>query len=688
MIKYISRNNNKKIIQYIFGILLFILLSSCGKNIAKVNIPLAISQTQTVSVKNTLDVIYQTATQPTPQSLALIYGQTQEYSKSGISFSYDTAIFQDIKNDIYPSKEKWVTFHLQRKQKELVQMGEGVPDYFFIQFKQSANLPTEGLNAYLVVRPIKNTEGQYYPVLLEDKGLSEELEKMVKRLEDQTLSDRFFDQSQPRMESHRSYLSFKNGTGVRYLTGISKQSYPFQINQDNFAYVFEGLTSDGRYYVEAMIGVSFPNLTDNLISPAQYQQDITTYANYITNIDWQLRMVTDQQFTPNLDKLDQWINSLNVVPEISVSSAAGGETQIRKDDLGLGKPTFEDTFEKAPSYIFLGKDAYTQTEAKDGSLVFTSMVSTADRWRAMELYPLGDAYFEILARHGDVCSGKDGFGLIIRSVPLGSNYNSGYIFAISCDGMYRVYKLDENGRYFEVINWTANQNILAGANRVNRVGVLAKGNSFSLYVNSSMVFQFEDDLFPSGTYGIMISSPETENYRFYIDEFAFWNLFAKAIAVPTATSVMDVQYVPLVLNECEQIQLEINKSLKLSSNRVEYPFFDPLDESVRGKSCHIELSGNGAQTNRGDLISALSIFTDFEWVSDALYDESGVQEERRAFRKAPDRVAIVNIQWKPAEGVTCPPDQSVAQCIKDLDPELIIYTLTIDGAQRTATVSP
>jgi hypothetical protein len=128
-------------------------------------------------------------------------------------------------------------------------------------------------------------------------------------------------------------------------------------------------------------------------------------------------MLSDSDFTPRIDKLDEWINSFHIEPEIRMNTV--DESVARNDELGLGKPTFEDTFEKAPNYIFLGKDPFTQTEAKDGNLIFTSLVTNADRWRIIELYPLGDAYIEILGKHGDTCAGKDGFGLIVRSIPMG-----------------------------------------------------------------------------------------------------------------------------------------------------------------------------------------------------------------------------------------------------------------------------
>jgi len=52
--------------------------------------------------------------------------------------------------------------------------------------------------------------------------------------------------------------------------------------------------------------------------------------------------------------------------------------------------------------------------------------------------------------------------------------DSGYVFSFSCDGMYRVYMMN-NGIYNGIANWSANTNIKAGENQANTMGIHAQG---------------------------------------------------------------------------------------------------------------------------------------------------------------------------------------------------------------------
>ena len=45
------------------------------------------------------------------------------------------------------------------------------------------------------------------------------------------------------------YLSFRNGTGIRYITHYAQDVAPY--TADSFFYTYQGLTSDGKNYVSA-----------------------------------------------------------------------------------------------------------------------------------------------------------------------------------------------------------------------------------------------------------------------------------------------------------------------------------------------------------------------------------------------------------------------------------------------------
>ncbi len=102
--------------------------------------------------------------------------------------------------------------------------------------------------------------------------------------------------------------------------------------------------------------------------------------------------------------------------------------------------------------------------------------------------------------------------------------NSGYIVGISCDGMFRVYRLD-NGEFVGINNWTQSEKINSGPGQTNRLGVKADGPRFSVYVNGEILAEFQDYKYTIGLLGLMIRSENTENFKISIDEIGYWKLY-------------------------------------------------------------------------------------------------------------------------------------------------------------------
>jgi hypothetical protein len=108
------------------------------------------------------------------------------------------------------------------------------------------------------------------------------------------------------------YFDFKNGSGVRYLTEFS-QSYAV-INNFELIYTYQGLTSDEKYYVSAILPISHPSLPPNgdEIPGGDYDDFIAHYEQYITDTTNALNGQPPESFTPSIIKLDQMLKSLNV----------------------------------------------------------------------------------------------------------------------------------------------------------------------------------------------------------------------------------------------------------------------------------------------------------------------------------------------------------------------------------------
>ncbi|HNK62430.1 MAG TPA: hypothetical protein PLE14_00160 [Anaerolineales bacterium] len=110
-------------------------------------------------------------------------------------------------------------------------------------------------------------------------------------------------------------LNFQNGKGIRYLTQFDQAFMPAN-NQEMF-YYFHGITSDGQYYVQAILPIQVPFLAadGNPDSPVPTDgvplnlDDFNGYGNAITE---KLNAADPFSFTPYLDHLDAMMESLLV----------------------------------------------------------------------------------------------------------------------------------------------------------------------------------------------------------------------------------------------------------------------------------------------------------------------------------------------------------------------------------------
>jgi len=202
--------------------------------------------------------------------------------------------------------------------------------------------------------------------------------------------------------------------------------------------------------------------------------------------------------------------------EITVTSA--GESQ------DLGTPDWLDSFDANLNRWYLGEDNNFQFEIKDGALLMTAFSPGGDQWRVAELPPLEDFYLEAKFRTGELCSGKDSYGLIVRAPDSQNNIvDSGYVFGFACDGKYRYYRMD-GGSFIGLQNWTDSGELKPGSEQSNTIGIRAEGENFTIYINGTKVTEVSDDTYDRGLFGLMIRSNETNNLHVYVDEMAYWKL--------------------------------------------------------------------------------------------------------------------------------------------------------------------
>jgi hypothetical protein len=122
--------------------------------------------------------------------------------------------------------------------------------------------------------------------------------------------------------SNIQVISFQNGQGVRFLTEYAQ--YAASANNTDLFYHFQGVTSDGFYYVIAILPVSAPVLAETsdggAVLPAGgvpypfYADPNADMDGYYTAITSLLNATSPQAFSPTLNQLDALIQSMRIAP--------------------------------------------------------------------------------------------------------------------------------------------------------------------------------------------------------------------------------------------------------------------------------------------------------------------------------------------------------------------------------------
>jgi len=110
--------------------------------------------------------------------------------------------------------------------------------------------------------------------------------------------------------AQEKFLAFKNGNGIRYITQLSQAHYPI-IGEDSF-YTFQGLTSDGKYYVSVILPIQLATLegTPRSADTIQIMND-QQYSEY-RNAMLEKFNQANAPFNPDLESLDVLVQSLLV----------------------------------------------------------------------------------------------------------------------------------------------------------------------------------------------------------------------------------------------------------------------------------------------------------------------------------------------------------------------------------------
>jgi hypothetical protein len=110
-------------------------------------------------------------------------------------------------------------------------------------------------------------------------------------------------------------LPFVSGNGIRFMTEFAQYFAP--VNNTDLFYTYQGLTSDGLYWVSAILPVNhaiLPANADNPPTGETWEEFSNNYEPYINDMVSQLNAQTPESYLPSLTLLDALVGSITITP--------------------------------------------------------------------------------------------------------------------------------------------------------------------------------------------------------------------------------------------------------------------------------------------------------------------------------------------------------------------------------------
>ena len=231
------------------------------------------------------------------ETLAVSVTANPEMSDMGISFIFPPNLGDGTENEIVPQSNEFATLYPRHVKLTLVdyplQGTVFAPQILVFPAKEFAQMSKDS----------ETTINNLQNILKAKQTLSEE---PLPFLPAQAAAQLF--------HAQQKFLSFKNGTGIRYITQYSQAHFPAVNNTDVF-YTFQGITSDGNSYVSVILPIHLDYLVEKdnpeaWKNPADWQT-VEKYPVYLNTIISKLNQA-DNPFSPSLESLDALIQSMQI----------------------------------------------------------------------------------------------------------------------------------------------------------------------------------------------------------------------------------------------------------------------------------------------------------------------------------------------------------------------------------------
>ena len=132
------------------------------------------------------------------------------------------------------------------------------------------------------------------------------------------------------------YVDFPGGSGIRFLALRGPEHTP--VTNDTIFYTFQGLTSDGKYYVSFFAPVSTAALRNTVReATAPGEPSLADYDAYLAEMVSRLDALTPEDFTPPPPQFDEMLKSLQLGGEAALTVDALKNAEYTSDFTANGK---------------------------------------------------------------------------------------------------------------------------------------------------------------------------------------------------------------------------------------------------------------------------------------------------------------------------------------------------------------
>ena len=183
----------------------------------------------------------------------------------------------------------------------------------------------------------------------------------------------------------------------------------------------------------------------------------------------------------------------------------------------FGEPTKRETFDRVTGQWIYEDDWYNANISGGQLHMYSKGTPYWNSWYTVQP-EIKNFYLEATLTMAN-CQGSDRVGLAFRLTD-----NEFYFLGLTCDGNVGISRYTAENSVVNVLPYQTSDK-LNPTSQSNRIGVLANGSDFQIFVNGNLVNQVKDEALPdAGTYGFVSMSTGTANMKTSVDELSYWLL--------------------------------------------------------------------------------------------------------------------------------------------------------------------